>query len=136
MKIYLFDDSTLKTVNRFFIIGAGSIAIAESILLLIGMQVPAPSAWSNPKNILFAGSDIILGGLLVYCSFFLEDIESAPLFYIVAALLFISHGIRQFEYTSGTVNPFCINVPLFILNNVKLFLSGSALGMSIMIVFQ
>jgi len=125
-----------KTMNSTIIqngltFTAGGLIAVESTLLLIGMNIPEISPWTNIKNTPLALSDILLGGLLIYFSLSGNEYHSNPWYYFSIGLLMATHLYRDAEFFSSINEPFIHNKPLFILNNVRLGLLGGSLGLSI-----
>ena len=102
----------------------GLIIGGEAIALLIGMYFfsEKPNYWLNMKNLALLITDIISGIFLVF--YFLKGVNDLKLVvYFFIGIILLSHGLRTYEYWVGTNNTFCFNVPLFIVNNIKLLLS-------------
>jgi hypothetical protein len=120
-------------INNLSTLAAGSLIVIESGLLLYGMNFPNISEWTGIKNNGIAISDIILGGLLVYYSLSSRNYTKDVWYYLVISSLSLTHGYREYEYLKGTTNSFTANIPLFILNNVRIGLIGASLGLNIKI---
>ena len=109
---------------------AGGLIAIESSLLLFGMNYPSVSDWSSTKNVAFAVSDVILGSSLIYYSLSKIDIPKS-LIYLTYSLLFSTHIYRNFELIPIlSENKFCHNTPLYILNNVRIGLLATGLGLT------
>ena len=119
------------TLQRSLAGAAGAIAAGEALLLLIGMNVPQPTAWSTPSNIGLALSDVLVGGALVALVSIDRDAPSQPWFYVLSSLLVVTHTYREVEYFIGVDQPFAANTPLFVLNNLKLALAAGGITLSI-----
>lgn len=125
-----------NSMNRSIIqngltLAAGGLIAVESSLLLIGMNLPEISSWTNARNTTMALSDILLGGLLIYFSLSGRDYDNNPWYYVSMGLLLVTHFYRDAECFSTINDPFIHNRPLFILNNVRLGLLGGSLGIAI-----
>ena len=108
----------------------GLVIAGEAAALLIGMHllVRPTSPWLTPKNNALAVIDVISGVILVA----LTLTGNAPgLFYATAALALITHSFRDWEYLSSIKNPFVFNLPLFIINNLKLVGALAAIALKI-----
>lgn len=118
-------------LQNSMICAAGGLIAVESTMLLIGMNIPEMSSWTNMKNTSFALTDILMGGLLIYFSLSGKDYSSNPWYYSSVGLLLLTHMYREAEYFRSISEPFIHNSPLFILNNVRLGLLGGSLGISL-----
>lgn len=76
--------------------------------------------WLSFKNDLFLGLDIVTGLGLVYVALTDKNFLQSGVFYLLTAVILGSHGFREWEYLARTGNPFCANMPLFVVNNLKL----------------
>jgi len=122
----------ISGAEDFTLLCTGGLILTESALLLAGMNIPEPSPWSNGKNITLAASDILLGGTLVWFSLSGTDYRENPLYYGVLLALGVTHLYREGEYfLARDSQPFAANLPLFLLNNVRLGLIGGSLGLSL-----
>jgi hypothetical protein len=134
-KMQIFNSNTTDTINRITLLSTSAIIVGESLLLSAGMNIPGPSEWSTFKNMGFAVSDIIIGGILIYLSLFEPKMENSTAYYLLTSALLVSHGFREYEYLAGQNNAFCANTPLFVLNNVRLAGLGTSLGLSLSLMF-
>ena len=102
----------------------GSLLVGEAAVLFIGMHVlsKGKNPWMSNKNSLLLFLDILCGTML-----FLSLILRFPeiIFWIVFILVVFSHAFREYEYLSSKKQAFCSNLPLFMINNVKIVLSMS-----------
>jgi hypothetical protein len=98
--------------------------VGEALALWVGMRSSNPGGqdWNWKKNSVFIYLDAVCGILL-----FLELVLKMPeiIFWIVFSVVVLSHAFREYEYLSLRDQPFCINLPLFIVNNLKIILSMS-----------
>ncbi len=120
-------------MERVVTAAAGGLAGVESALLLIGMNLPQASTWSTPGNLLLASSDVILGGLLMYLAVSGSPPSWGWLYYAACSILLVTHLYREAEYIEGWRVPFTRGVPLFVLNNVRLALLGTSLGLRLLL---
>ena len=98
---------------------AGLVITGEAAALLVGMHlfVRPISPWLIPKNNVLAAVDMITGTLIVVLAI---TGKSPSLFYVAAGVALITHTFRDWEYLASVKNPFVFNLPLFIVNNLKL----------------
>ena len=98
--------------------------VGEAMALYIGTLKFGQSSnpWISSKNILLLFLDIFCGTMLLVSEFwkFPEII-----FWMIFMIVVISHAFREYEYLSLQKQPFCSNLPLFMVNNVKIVLSLS-----------
>ncbi len=102
----------------------GILLVGEAAALFIGMRVlgKGGNPWNSHKNLLLLFLDILCGTILLL-SLFLRFPEI--IFWIIFILVEVSHAFREYEYLSMQKQPFCSNLPLFMINNVKIVLSLS-----------
>ena len=98
--------------------------IGEALALWIGMHLLSNegNGWTSRKNDAFLLLDVFCG-LLLLLGWLLKVPET--IFWIVFILVVVSHSFREYEYLSLKKEAFCNNLPLFMVNNVKLVLSMS-----------
>ena len=102
----------------------GILLVGESAVLFIGMRILGKnrSPWIAYKNSLLLILDIFSGTmLLLSIPFRLPEI----VFWIIFMVVVLSHAFREYEYLSLQKEAFCSNLPLFMVNNVKIVLSLS-----------
>jgi hypothetical protein len=102
----------------------GILLVGEAAALLVGTRLinKSKNPWNTHKNSIFLFLDILCGTILLL-SVFLKFPEA--IFWIMFILVMLSHAFREYEYLSLQEQPFCSNLPLFIVNNVKIVLSLS-----------
>ena len=102
----------------------GILLVGEAAALLVGTRIlgKSRSPWISYKNSLFLLLDII-SGTMVLLSLLFKFPEI--IFWIIFSLVVLSHAFREYEYLSLQKQLFCSNLPLFIVNNVKMVLSLS-----------
>jgi len=109
----------------------GLVVLGEALALLVGLGMMSrwESPWLTQKNVIFLASDIFLGMFLVWGGF--QPSSGLGRIMVIAGLvlLVVSHAYRTWAYAAGQLDPFCFNLPLFIVNNVKL---TGLLGVSIL----
>lgn len=112
---------SLRELSIFKIIAVltGLVIAGEAAALLVGMHlfVRPASHWLVPKNNALAALDIVTGAIIVVLAI---TGKSPNLFYTAAALALITHTFRDWEYLASAEIPFVFNLPLFIVNNLKL----------------
>jgi hypothetical protein len=106
-------------VIKIIAVSTGLVIVGEAAALLAGMHlfVRPASPWLTPKNNALAVIDIITGVIIVVLAI---AGKSPGLFYAAAALALITHSFRDWEYLTSAGFPFAFNLPLFIVNNLKL----------------
>jgi hypothetical protein len=102
----------------------GILLVGEAAALFIGMHVLGnkPNSWISYKNTLLLVLDVGCGTMLLFSV--LVKIPEV-IFWLVFIMVVLSHSFREYEYFSMQKQPFCSNLPLFIVNNVKMVLSLS-----------
>jgi hypothetical protein len=102
----------------------GLLLVGEALALFVGMCVLSKGGnpWNTYKNFIFLFLDILCGTILLL-SVLLKFPE--VIFWIVFILVVLSHAFREYEYLSLQEQPFCNNLLLFMVNNVKIVLSMS-----------
>jgi hypothetical protein len=100
----------------------GLLVAGEALALLIGMHLLSRShnPWLSWKNDLLLVLDLLVGvGLIGVVVATRNPIGALPL-YLMTGLGLFTHLYREWEYLSEVSNAFCVNPPLFVLNNVKI----------------
>lgn len=112
-------------ITRWLSLLLGMVVTGEALALLVGMNLPSPGlyAWSTFKNNGLALVDVITGIIIAYFSW-RKGIMDNSIYLSAILLILVLHSYRIWEYFYHPYNPFCVNLPLFIINNVKLLLSG------------
>ena len=98
----------------------GLTMVGEALALLVGMHIlsTGDNPWVSVKNDLFLVLDVVAGLGLLYP---VLARRTAPYgLYFLVGLALLSHGYRVWEYLARAGNPFCANLPLFIVNDLKL----------------
>jgi hypothetical protein len=94
----------------------------EALTLLIGMHFLSerPNLWISIKNDFLLLLDLVTALGLFLIVMMNKDVFASNAFYVFALVSLLSHGYRGWEYLACVQNKFCINVPLFIINDLKL----------------
>jgi hypothetical protein len=100
----------------------GAVVAGEALALLVGMHLLSESdnAWLSAKNDFFLALDILAGLGLLYLALAHRGPAWPYALYSLAGLALLTHGYREWEYLARAANPFCANLPLFVVNNLKL----------------
>lgn len=110
---------------QFFRVGtilANVLIGGEALALLIGMHVLSErdNPWISFKNDLLLALDLVTALGMILAVTMNRDVFSSNTFYFLALVSILSHGYRGWEYFANIQNKFCINAPLFIINDLKL----------------
>lgn len=102
----------------------GLLVLGEAAALLFGMHfLSGPgNPWNSLKNDLLLAIDIVSGVLLIWLVSNRSGIRPATGLYILLGVAILSHTFRVWEFLKDNPQKFCINTPLFVVNNVKLTL--------------
>ena len=99
----------------------GGLMAGEALYLLISMNfTQANNPWATPKNNWLAISDLIVGLGMVYQAQNNQQLYDSSTLYLYSGLATLTHTYRECEYCNDEENKFCANLPLFVINNVKL----------------
>jgi len=102
----------------------GILLVGEAAALLVGTRILGKnrSQWVSNKNSLLLLLDIFSGTLLLL-SVLLRFPEI--IYWFIFIVVVFSHAFREYEYLTLKNRPFCNNLPLFIINNIKIVLTMS-----------
>ncbi|MCP4543007.1 MAG: hypothetical protein GY832_38310 [Chloroflexi bacterium] len=123
-------------INHWLTFVLGAIVAGEALALLVGMNLTGQAEWAKIKNNGLALVDMVTGAALVYLLFTQGDLGGFPMFYVFLFVILISHGYREWEYVTDQPAKFCANLPLFVMNSVKLIGSVGVLVVSLVLNFQ
>jgi len=101
----------------------GSVITGEALALLMGMFLlsPQPNSWITSRNTFWLALDILCGAGLISLMLLWRGNFRDVLLFALALIAFSSHVYREWEYfTNKSTDRFLINIPLFVLNTVKL----------------
>lgn len=100
----------------------GLLIFGEACALLVGMHFLSSRSnpWISLKNDFFLCVDAITGLGLIICAVTAASIAPGAAAYILLAAAALSHAYRLWEVAAGAANRFCINLPLFVFNDIKL----------------
>ena len=92
----------------------------EALALLVGIHVlsAGDNPWASIKNNLFLALDIVAGLGLLYLVLARRGAPTALYFLVGLALL--THGYHEWEYMARASNALGANLPLFVVNSLKL----------------
>ncbi len=112
----------LLMVHKTVLILAGAVIAGEALALFVGTRffVDKDDPWVNRKNNRFIWLDIFTGLGLIWSAARLDADLGVFVYTVMLTASFISHGYRDWEYLFRKDNRFCMNFPLFIMNNLKL----------------
>ena len=106
---------------KIVILLIGLVIVGEALALLVGMHILSErvNPWISFKNDLLLAFDFFSGAALVFLSLRNSD-PGGLIFWIAAGLALVTHAYRDWEYLIQAANLFCLNLPLFVVNNFKL----------------
>jgi hypothetical protein len=106
---------------KFVSLLTGLVIAGEALALLVGMHFLSErnNPWISLKNDLLFALDILTGSALIASSLRTGN-PGNPIFWVALGLALLAHIYRDWETLSHAANPFCLNLPLFVVNNVKL----------------
>jgi hypothetical protein len=117
----------------------GLVVAGEALALLVGMYIlsPQPNPWISGRNSFWVGLDIACGAGLICLILMSESSLRDGLLMVLALIAMGGHAYREWEYfASSEASRFLANVPLFVLNNVKLIGLISIVGMLVIAFFR
>jgi hypothetical protein len=91
-------DLSMESWQRLTLFSSGALIAGESLLLLIGMNLPEPSPWSTPLNLSLALSDVVLGSVLIGLAVFDLRPQESLWYYGVSTVLILTHIWRTVDY--------------------------------------
>ena len=99
----------------------GGLLAGEAIFLLIGMNLTEDkNPWATPKNNWLAIGDLLTGLGMIYQAQNNQELYDSQTLYFYSSLSTLTHTYRECEYFKDKENKFCANLPLFVMNNIKL----------------
>jgi hypothetical protein len=106
---------------RIITVLTGALIAGEALALTIGMYFMGSreDPWVS-RNTLFLVMDVVIGFSLIYLGLAARDVDTLTIFYLLAIMALITHGYREWEYFADVDHKFCFNIPLFVVNNLKL----------------
>ena len=112
----------INTTHIILTVITGLVIFGEAAALLVGTHILSKrdNPWTSLKNDIFLATDLIAGLVLIYFVFKSDNLFAPAVLWTVTIILLISHGYRDAEYFLDLENKFCANIPLLVLNNVKL----------------
>jgi hypothetical protein len=124
------DQGVLKTET----IIAGIMIAGEATALYIGMQ--SDPTWLCTKNNILLITDLITGSGLIYLAVTRDNLADSRGFYFLSTIALVAHGYREWEYIHGADQQFCFNIPLFIVNNIKIIGLASIINKGLIITYR
>jgi hypothetical protein len=108
------------TVLKLVTVSTGLVVAGEALVLLVGMHFLSGSdnPWNSLKNDLLLTLDILAGTVLIVLA--LSSGLNGPWPWGAVGVALLAHLWRDVEYLAYFDNPFCINLPLFVVNNLKI----------------
>jgi hypothetical protein len=101
----------------------GALIGGEAFALLVGMYIlsPRPNVWITTTNTLWIALDIICGAGLLWLALINVSGYRDGMLFSAAFISLGAHAFREWDYfASQTETRFLTNMPLFVVNNVKL----------------
>lgn len=101
-----------------------ALLIGEALALWLGMHQFSNegNGWTSRKNDALLLLDAACGFLLLLAwAFNLPE----TIFWVVFLTVITSHALREYEYLALKPYAFCSNLPLFMMNNLKIVLTMS-----------
>jgi hypothetical protein len=103
-----------------FVIALSLTITGEALALFIGMYfVNKKREWFITRNIVFISLDVVTGIGIFYLSISGKPVSNIIFSELVIAAA-VAHLLRSVEYFSKRKIKFCFNIPLFVVNNIKL----------------
>lgn len=122
-------ERTLKITNTLI----ASVLIVEALALLFGMLFCSQSGteWLTTSNIVLLSLDMAMGILLISFSFKLDKILFYMILFFIVATIIGSHIYRNIDFAINSPNAFAFNIPLLVVNNLKLIGALYSIGLII-----
>ncbi|MBY9007494.1 MAG: hypothetical protein KGD63_12120 [Candidatus Lokiarchaeota archaeon] len=101
------------------------IVIGEASALIIGMNISSQEGynWLTLKNYVIIILDIVLGIIIFFLILNNKGINNYLYIIFFLIIIVVTHLYRDFEFFYDINDKFCFNMPLFLVNNLKLILS-------------
>ena len=111
------------TALKIATILTAALVAGEAIALLIGMRLLSEpgNSWISTKNDLILALDIAEGFALLWLCWRRPTALGSAAFWLITLTGLFSHLYRELEYSARTSNPFLRNLPLLVVNHLKLF---------------
>lgn len=102
----------------------GFVILGEAFALILGMHLLSrgENPWATKKNNLLLGLDVLFGITFLWAIFVDDGYLIQAILLGTTVIHILSHAYRSWEYGAKRPNPFCTNLPLFMVNDVKLIL--------------
>jgi len=120
---------------KYTSLSTNSIVLGEALALCIGMHLlsKGDNTWISSKNDILLGLDIVSSVALLYLTLSDKQFYMRNLTYCIAGISLLTHAFRTIEYFGADKNQFCANVPLMVVNNVKLIGLGIIIGQGLLL---
>ena len=103
-----------------FIIALSLTIAGEALALFIGMYfLKRNREWFITRNIIFIFLDVVTGVGIFYLTMSGKPVSNIIFSELVIAAA-VAYLLRSVEYFSKRKIKFCFNIPLFVVNNIKL----------------
>ena len=99
----------------------GLAIVGEALALLVGMHFLSGrhNPWISFKNDALLALDLFTGSAFVFLAL-RSGVSGHSIFWNVWGVALLTHAYRDWEYLAQAANQFCLNLPLFVVNNFKL----------------
>lgn len=100
----------------------GGLLIAESVALIIGLFIfnKGKSPWLSKQNITFLFLDMLVGASMILIPITNIEFTDPEIASFVLGFTMTLHLFRSIHYFWPSKKPFCANIWLFLVNNIKL----------------
>ncbi len=97
------------------------IIFVEALALFVGMEFFSDSkVWLNSKNNILLLLDILIGFTFLFIFIYVKEYLDDTLVAVLAVISIVAHAFRELEYFMDVRNKFCFNIPLLIINSIKI----------------
>ncbi len=97
------------------------IIFVEALALFVGMEFFSETkVWLNTKNNILLLTDILIGFAFLFIFIYIKEYLDTVLVVVLTVISLVAHSFREIEYFVEAENKFCFNLPLFIINTIKI----------------
>ncbi|MGD8780088.1 MAG: hypothetical protein PVH88_14125 [Ignavibacteria bacterium] len=97
------------------------IIFGEALALFVGMEFFSETkVWLNTKNNVLLLLDILVGFTFLFVFIYIKECLDSNLLILLTVVSLAAHAFREVEYFTNTENKFCFNLPLLVINSVKI----------------